>query len=277
MGGQTSSTGTSSGAGGAGSNCTVDAECTYQVCHDTNCVNGNCIATPRADKALALSQIYGDCRNVVCDGQGGVKTEDNGADYFDDTSECTTKICTLGVTENSTHTYGESCTGGYCDDFGRCAPCVNNANCPGQACNKSGMVPGPLLLAICVPTSCKSTTKDGTETDVDCGGECAPCADGKGCMADADCLSSVCPMATKVCAIPTCADGRKNGNETGIDCGGGAPCQSCAAGSQCTAHADCASGVCIKAICQAPTCMDGTQNGSESGIDCGGSCFACAP
>ena len=42
--------------------------------------------------------------------------------------------------------------------------------------------------------SCFNGIKDGDETNVDCGGSCAPCA--------------------------TCDDGIKNGDEEGIDCGG---------------------------------------------------------
>ncbi len=43
-------------------------------------------------------------------------------------------------------------------------------------------------------TSCFDGIQNGTETGVDCGGDCVPC--------------------------PTCSDGIQNGNETGIDCGG---------------------------------------------------------
>jgi hypothetical protein len=33
---------------------------------------------------------------------------------------------------------------------------------------------------------------DGSETDVDCGGPCAPCAQGKACNVNADCASGSC-------------------------------------------------------------------------------------
>ena len=50
-----------------------------------------------------------------------------------------------------------------------------------------------------LPPTCSDRIKNGYETGVDCGGNCAPC--------------------------PTCGDGIKNGNETGVDCGG--PCFTC--------------------------------------------------
>jgi hypothetical protein len=66
--------------------------------------------------------------------------------------------------------------------------------------------------------------KNGTETDVDCGGgTCAGCAATKACTVAADCQSSVCNAG--VCLAPTCNDGVQNGTETGLDCGG--PCQYC--------------------------------------------------
>jgi len=42
-----------------------------------------------------------------------------------------------------------------------------------------------------VPT-CSDGVKNQGETDVDCGGPCAPCVDGKSCLLDSDCLSGYC-------------------------------------------------------------------------------------
>ena len=42
-------------------------------------------------------------------------------------------------------------------------------------------------------TTCADAIKNGTETDVDCGGGLCPgCAAGKACLAASDCLSAVC-------------------------------------------------------------------------------------
>jgi hypothetical protein len=50
---------------------------------------------------------------------------------------------------------------------------------------------------VCVgAASCTDGIEDGAETDVDCGGNaCAPCAVGKKCLVDSDCLTSVCSLA----------------------------------------------------------------------------------
>jgi hypothetical protein len=86
-----------------------------------------------------------------------------------------------------------------------------------------------------------SGTRNGTETDVDCGGAGAPaCADGKRCKEARDCASQVCKSS--VCQPPRPDDGAKNGDETDVDCGGSAP--KCAIGKSCKAHADCVSDGC---------------------------------
>jgi len=71
--------------------------------------------------------------------------------------------------------------------------------------------------------SCTDGIKNGTETDIDCGGSCTTkCQNGKGCGVNGDCSSSICTGG--VCqAAPTCSDGIKNGTETGVDCGGSCP------------------------------------------------------
>ncbi len=124
------------------------------------------------------------------------------------------------------------------------------------------------------PPSCTNGSKDGTESDVDCGGGCpTKCADTKGCTGAADCTSGVCDPATKKCAAPTCSDTVKNGTETDADCGGSCPTK-CADTKGCAGAADCASGVCDPAAkkCAPPTCNDTIDNGTETDVDCGGTC-----
>jgi hypothetical protein len=57
----------------------------------------------------------------------------------------------------------------------------------------------------CQPT-CSDGTRNGFETDVDCGGGCAPCALGKACAVDADCAAAaLCdPQACR--AARSCAE-----------------------------------------------------------------------
>jgi len=123
--------------------------------------------------------------------------------------------------------------------------------------------------------SCTDAVKNGTETDVDCGGgACPPCAQGKMCLAGSDCTTNLCMAG--VCQGPTCTDLVKDGAETDVDCGGGT-CPACTAGKMCGTGSDCTSLVCAGGTCQAPSCADGVKNGNETDVDCGGgTCALCA-
>lgn len=101
--------------------------------------------------------------------------------------------------------------------------------------------------------TCTDGTKNGPESDVDCGGglgACPSCGDGKKCNSAADCSSGVCSGGT--CQTPSCTDGIKNGKETATDCGGGV-CPKCAVCIQCKEDADCDTTVCGSMGLCAPT------------------------
>ena len=69
--------------------------------------------------------------------------------------------------------------------------------------------------------TCIDGVLNGSETDTDCGGSCATCADGAHCLQDSDCTSGLCDPVLEEC-IPaeSCTDGALNQDETGVDCGG---------------------------------------------------------
>ena len=93
----------------------------------------------------------------------------------------------------------------------------------------------------CVYSHCYDHKKDSNETDLDCGGTCHPCAEGQGCLIDADCTNQACDSWTHWCVPDQCGDHHKNGRESDIDCGGGA-CASCLVGQKCNSNFDCVSG-----------------------------------
>lgn len=72
----------------------------------------------------------------------------------------------------------------------------NNDRCDGGA--------GTNTFAQCefgAPNSCADGVKDGTESDVDCGGDCPKCANGKACVTGSDCVGAVC--SANVCQAGT--------------------------------------------------------------------------
>jgi hypothetical protein len=148
-----------------------------------------------------------------------------------------------------------------------------------------------------LPLTCDDNLLDGDETDVDCGGSCAPCGLGQRCHVSAECgtwpgcdpvLGCACDEVTQACVYDHCADERQDEGETAVDCGGG-ECAGCGPQKPCVLDSDCSRtlpgcdpthGGCT---CDVPSrtcvyshCYDHKSNADETGVDCGGSCTPCA-
>jgi hypothetical protein len=125
-----------------------------------------------------------------------------------------------------------------------------------------------------VADPCDNDRRDGSETDIDCGGtDCAPCENDLECARSTDCASSICIV--RRCRAPACSDGVTNGTETDVDCGG-TDCAPCANGGACLDAPDCESSICTDSVCVPPSCTDGVLNAMETDIDCGGpTCPGC--
>lgn len=95
------------------------------------------------------------------------------------------------------------------------------------------------------------------ETDVDCGGFCNGCSDGKLCETSDDCEAGTCVAqgGISICRASQCYDGVRNGDETDVDCGG-TLCGPCSATvdqrttPQCALDSDCNTGMCRDGRCR---------------------------
>lgn len=73
--------------------------------------------------------------------------------------------------------------GRYCDGAGSCVECTEETHCPSMVCQSDA----------CYEPGCGNGNFDvESETDIDCGDTCGPCADGKNCVAPEDCQSARC-------------------------------------------------------------------------------------
>jgi hypothetical protein len=282
--------GTSSGVSSTGGpECQSDGDCTNPIppgpCASRGmraCVSGKCGVSYTSGPAP--SQVYGSCQQNKCDGSGTMTTVADDTNVFDSGNECVQWVCNQGVLSHHDLS-GTSCAtasqpAGFCEQSPDPSSSKDAYSC--EACDPIMMTgcTGPLSVCVsghCVAPHCTNTTKDGGETDLNCGGnECLPCTMGKSCGASKDCFSLVCSGSPKTCQLPSCSDGQLNQDETATDCGG-AHCMACPDWSTCTQPSDCLSGVCgppasgMLPVCQPPSCTDGIKNGGETGIDCGGS------
>ncbi|MBN2420800.1 cell envelope integrity protein TolA [Candidatus Woesearchaeota archaeon] len=130
------------------------------------------------------------------------------------------------------------------------------------------------ILFTAIGSTCFNTKQDGSETDVDCGGNCPGCNVNQKCKGDADCAERWC--VDFICKKPLCTDKIKNGFESDVDCGG-KTCPGCAINKSCVLFSDCASNYCKDGKCAPSSCMDGITNGLETDVDCGGTvCLKCS-
>ncbi len=209
------------------------------------------------------------------------------------------------------------CGGGACEACELGKKCTVNADCQSNKCDKNTLT---CISVRCdsdkdceenghscdedsgVCNTCSDKTKNGDETDVDCGGPCGGCAIDKDCNEDDDCISGNCGEGNRceaekcadnddckdsqLCfegACISCNDGVMNGNETAIDCGG-PDCSKCGLGKGCKEDNDCDTGlICSGETCAkkgeepVDTCKNNKKDDDESDVDCGGAsiCGGC--
>ncbi|MCA1664624.1 MAG: hypothetical protein LC659_10205, partial [Myxococcales bacterium] len=177
-----------------------------------------------------------DCASGVCNRVAGVCAADDCSDGMRDDSESDV-----------------DCGGGSCPKCTSGKACVSPGDCASLLCNA--------MSHVCVDDPCFDGVKDGSETDVDCGGMCQKkCRNGQGCNNVADCVSGA-SCASNQCQIAHCVDATKNLDESDVDCGG-VDCAPCAVGKTCAVGSDCASTYCNAQthLCVASQCQDGVKD-----------------
>jgi len=252
---------------GIGGRCDETADCVEAaICLDSECRD------PACDDGVR----DGDESDVDCGGSCGACAEgascgsgEDCADGVCEASVCAAPSCADGV-RNGDET-GRDC-GGSCEGCADDEGCLVDGDCVGQVCYCPTLRTADGECTAAEGSLCRSTCEDGVrnqdESDVDCGGGCAACADGASCGVTGDC-AGVCEDS--VCV--SCEDGVRNQDETDVDCGGES-CAACEDLAACASPEDCASGVCEDSVCV--SCEDGERNQGETDVDCGGpACGGC--
>jgi len=133
--------------------------------------------------------------------------------------------CPNSVTNYSAYLIDGTCLPSQVCTTVRVSDCVPPPTFTIPACPDDCLGNGD-CLNVSIPLTCFDKTKNGAETDVDCGGpDCYQCTPTKHCTQDADCLTGLCedPSAappsttgaasgtgtgtTSTCTAPTCACG----------------------------------------------------------------------
>ena len=167
----------------------------------------------------------------------------------------------------NTDANGNLNSGGYVKLGGASSVCDSNAagalrwtGSRFEGCDGTGWTPFAVA-------GCSDGVKNGSESDIDCGGACGQkCSAGKSCQASSDCGSNICWNGA--CTAATANDSVKNGAETDVDCGGGSA-PGCSIGKSCSVNGDCASATCLSGVCR-------PSGSCNVAADCPGSDSACS-
>ena len=252
-----------------GHTCNVDGDCGSHVCNGAmQCVMPTCTDARRDGTETDV-----DCGGGVCPGctighacQGDA---DCGTGVCNAAMQCAMPTCSDARRDGAETDV--DCGGATCPHCVVGRRCMVASDCVSAACD--------VLSATCVASQCSDHSRDGSESDVDCGGgTCPACGTGLGCFVDSDCSTNACSTVTLTCVTSQCADSHADGAETDVDCGG-AVCPRCALNKRCTTDGDCTSSACdaISRLCIASQCADHRQDGAETDVDCGGgTCTSCA-
>ncbi len=271
---------------GTGKACVNATDCTNDLCNLAQMI---CVASTCEDGAVDGTETDLDCG-------GGCPTKCKTDQSCLSSADCAspgacdgTKHCIAAQCTNSTQDAANAsttppiaaetdvdCGGTVCKTCGLGKMCQTGADCANGFCNAS--------TKVCVANQCLDGIKNGSESDVDCGGSCTTkCATGKMCSGPTDCAASgaVC-TGSLLCCVPSCS-----GKICGSDgCGGS--CGSCtsattpmcnAGGSACLCSgSSCASlgagyicngsGACACSTGTTESCFDGIDNNCDGLIDC---------
>lgn len=198
-----------------GAPCTRGGECKTGVClnpKSCDCTKATCHCTcscSASDPQVGCVKPDDPCKKAVCSANGVCQAKPKCADG----NPCTRDLCANGNCSHPADTAKNGCS-----------------------CGKKG---GACLDGMCVlPPTCNDTVKNGNETDVDCGGDSSPCANGSACRGQDDCASALCvSRVCQACAVNT---------DCGIDKHGQCLCETtnggekvCASGTEAQVATDC--------------------------------------
>jgi len=244
---------------GAGScvQCNSDGQCNSDdgVCEQDKCLAKNCMIVNDSAGTPAPVQEDGDCKTVVCDGNGDPNStpQVEDGDLPIDSNECTEDVCTAGSPSNPAEPAETSCSqngGVVCNgDMGApaCVECATVNQCgAGESCDTSTW-------------TCKQQDSQPCSDDNQCLSN--HCIDGVCCNTTCTGTCQACDVAGSVGAC-TLIPFNQDPDDECVDgaCDGAGTCK-LSDGIGCGVGTDCLSGECTDGVC----CDD----------PCGGNCEAC--
>ena len=204
-----------------GANNSDTGTCTT-ACKLPACGDGFMQAGEECDDANDIDEdaCVSDCKLNICgDGHVGPGEACDAPGDPKCTNECALVSCGDGKVSP-----GEECDDANDIATDACLPTCLTAKCGDgeiqegvDTCDDANTDNSDACTTLCKPPACDDGILSGSESDVDCGGSCQPCAEGKECLVGADCGTKVC-KANKCVLGLSCQEIRDStpGAKTGL-------------------------------------------------------------
>ncbi|HEX7479381.1 MAG TPA: hypothetical protein VF331_16380 [Polyangiales bacterium] len=261
-----------------GVECHIATDCAGSdtECHVRTCLANKCGVHKVGQGVVLLPahQTVGDCKSIVCDGNGGTTTVNDNLDSASDGLACTDDICSNGTLQHPFTAVRHACNengGQLCDGAGACVPCLIATDCGGDtecttfACTSNACVPskqpaGTVLATQnagdCAQRQCDSSgavVSVALPTDV-------PPTDGN------QCTDEVCQGQTPQYRPSTA--GTACNQSGGKVCDASSACVACVAASDCGTNAECTTYSCTNHTCGSITLNPGSAVATQTAGDC---------
>jgi hypothetical protein len=263
------------GAGGGGTPCGAASDCpgTDGDCAKRACNAGTCGVDDAPKGTIVANQVPGDCKQLVCDGNGASVSNVDDGDVPVDGNPCTNDVCTAGVPSNPPAPAGLSCGPSLeCDGAGNCAGCLKASECPGQD--------GECQTRTCTNGTCGfDYAAAGTPLNSQVAGDCHERrCDGNGGVTNAvddgdvpvdgkQCTSDACNAG--VPSNPPVGPGGACNQNGGTLCDGKGACVQCLTASTCPGQdTECQSRACTNGACGVANQPKGTPLQAQIAGDC---------
>ncbi|MDI1476094.1 hypothetical protein [Polyangium sp. y55x31] len=251
----------------------AEDECTKAACMNHTCVKSYMGTDTLASPAL---QTAGNCKKIVCDGNGGTTEVTDDTDKPNDGNACTNDSCSGGKPMSTPIAQGTSCgMDQVCNATGNCVGCNEAADCQGtdDFCKKRTCISNTCGFEYTANNTalpngqteddCKRLVCDGAGNVVTVADPTDPKVDGNDCTQDT--CNGTTPSNPNQPAGAVC---NQNGGDV---CNSAGQCKK-SPGKSCAAGADCASTFCNDSVCCSTNC-----NGTCRACNLAGSLGTCSP
>ena len=241
-------------------------------CHHRTCTGAVCGIANTLPGTPVSSQTAGDCKVIVCDGQGQGVVQDDPNDVPNDNNPCTNDLCFQGAPTEVSVPNGTACGPSLTCVNGGCTGCASASDCPG--------VDDECKYRTCVAGACGTVYKaSGTPVSTQTAGDCQVngCDGAGGISTFAD--NNDVPVDNNICTADVCTAGVPSNPPVAADlpcnqnggsvCSGTGSCVACNIASQCPGmDGECQVRACVAHNCTFANTASGTPVSAQVTGDC---------